>query len=161
MYGRIVCSDMATSETPDIRGVLRAELIRDLALGELTHDQLAEKYDRVTQAISNFASRNKDEIRRAKQAQSDEYQSLGFAEKGERIALRERLIAEIVERLESGELSDSQWKGYGNLVDKLARSIAEERGELYQKSQVEVSGNPFAGFDEIDIGDDGKLRGVK
>jgi hypothetical protein len=87
MYGRIVCSDMATSETPDIRGVLRAELIRDLALGELTHDQLAEKYDRVTQAISNFASRNKDEIRRAKQAQSDEYQSLGYAEKGERIAL--------------------------------------------------------------------------
>jgi DNA polymerase-1 len=57
--------------------------------------------------------------------------------------------------------TDSQWKGYGNLVDKLARSIAEERGELYQKSQVEVSGNPFAGFDEIDIGDDGKLRGVK
>jgi hypothetical protein len=146
---------------PPIRGALRAELIRDRALGQLTIEQCAEKYGRSVDAIKQFSSYNKDEIRRAKQAQSDEYQSLGFAEKSERIALRERLIAEIVERLESGELSDSQWKGYGNLVDKLARSIAEERGELYQKSQVEVSGNPFAGFDEIDIGDDGKLRGVK
>ena len=35
---------MATADTPDIRGSLRAELIRDLALGELTHEQLAEKY---------------------------------------------------------------------------------------------------------------------
>jgi hypothetical protein len=131
MYGRIVCSDMATSETPDIRGVLRAELIRDLALGELTHDQLAEKYDRVTQAISNFASRNKDEIRRAKQAQSDEYQSLGYAEKGERIALRERLIADLVERLESPDLSDVQRNRFSHTVDKVLRSIAEERGELY------------------------------
>lgn len=94
---------MATSETPDIRGVLRAELIRDLALGAETHEQLAEKYGRVTQAISNFSARNKDEIRRAKQAQSDEYQSLGYAEKNERIALRERLIADLVERLESPE----------------------------------------------------------
>ena len=50
---------------------------------------------------------------------------------------------------------------FSHTVDKILRSVAEERGELYQKSQVEVTGNPFAGFDEIDIGDDGKLRGVK
>jgi hypothetical protein len=40
---------MATADTPDIRGSLRAELVRDLALGELTHLQLAEKYGRALQ----------------------------------------------------------------------------------------------------------------
>ena len=48
---------MATSETADIRGALRAELVRDLALGELSHEQLGEKYDRATQAITNFSLR--------------------------------------------------------------------------------------------------------
>lgn len=89
---------MATSEVPDIRGALRAELVRDLALGELTHEQLGEKYDRTTQAIHEFSSRNKAEIRRAKQVQSDEYQGLGYAEKWERLAVREQLVRDIEER---------------------------------------------------------------
>jgi hypothetical protein len=41
---------------PPIRGVLRAELIRDRALGELTMEQLAEKYGRSVDAIKQFSS---------------------------------------------------------------------------------------------------------
>ena len=96
---------MATAETPDIRGAVRAELVRDLALGELSHNRLAEKYDRVPQAIQNFTSRNKDEIRRAREAQSDEYQGLGYAAKWDRIAFREQLLRDIEERLKDPELS--------------------------------------------------------
>ena len=36
---------------PPIRGALRSELIRDKALGQLTHEQLAEKYGRSVRAI--------------------------------------------------------------------------------------------------------------
>jgi hypothetical protein len=76
-----------------------------LALGKLAHEQLAEKYDRVAQAITNFSSRNKDEIRRARQVQSDEYQGLGYAEKWERLAFREQLLLDIEERLKDPDLS--------------------------------------------------------
>ena len=53
---------------PPIGGAIRTELIRDLALGELDHDQLAVKYERSPDAIHQFSSRSKDEIRRAEQA---------------------------------------------------------------------------------------------
>jgi hypothetical protein len=75
---------------PPIRGALRAELVRELALGELTHDQLAEKYERSPDAIKQFASRNKDEVRRTKQAliadASDEWVGVAIARKMDRIA---------------------------------------------------------------------------
>ena len=154
---------MATADTPDIRGSLRAELIRDLALGELTHEQLAETYDRHPQAITNFASRNKDEIRRAKQVQSDEYQGLGYAEKWERLAFREQLLLDINERLQDPDLSHTQRNRYSVTADKLLHSIAEERGQLYARSSLEVSmtGNPFANVDALAIGDDGSLHTVR
>ena len=79
---------MAEDRADNIRGSLRAELIRDLALGDLTHEQLGERYGRAPQSIANFSSRNADEVRRARQVQSDEYQGLGYAEKWERLALR-------------------------------------------------------------------------
>src|SRR5512133_813462 len=84
---------------PPIRGALRAELIRDRALGELTIEQCAEKFDRSVDAIKQFSSRNAAEIRRAKQVQSDEYQGLGYAEKWERLAFREQLLLDIEGRL--------------------------------------------------------------
>jgi hypothetical protein len=128
----------------------------------LTHEQLAEKYDRQLQSIHNFASRNKDEIRRAKQVQSDEYQCLGFAEKWERLAFREQLLLDINERLADPDLSHTQRNRYSVTADKLLHSIAEERGELPTRSQVEldVKGNPFAGFDAVAIDDDGNLHAV-
>jgi hypothetical protein len=45
---------------------------------------------------------------------------------------------------------------------KLRHEIAEERGQLPTRSQVEldVKGNPFAGFDAVAIDDDGNLHPV-
>jgi lysozyme family protein len=48
----------------------------DLALHELTHQQLAEKYGRGLQANNQFSSRNKEEIARAKQDMSAEFMEL-------------------------------------------------------------------------------------
>ena len=53
---------MAAIGTPDISGEQRAELINDLARGELTHTQLAEKNQRHVQTIAQFSVRNRAEI---------------------------------------------------------------------------------------------------
>jgi hypothetical protein len=111
-------------------GSLRAELVRDLALGELTHEQLAEKYGPAQQSITNFSHRNADAIRRAKQVQSDEYQGLGYAEKWERLAFREQLPLDINERLADPDLSHTQRNRYSVTADKILPSIAEERGSF-------------------------------
>jgi hypothetical protein len=124
---------------------------------------VAEKYDRAQQTIANFATRNKAEIRRARQVQSDEYQGLGYAEKWERLAFREQLLRDIEERLKDPDLSHTQRNRYSATADKLLHSIAEERGQLYVRSQLEVDvkGNPFAGIDAVAIDDDGNLHPVR
>jgi hypothetical protein len=148
---------------PPIRGPLRAELIRDRAIGELTIEGCAEKYGRTVDAIKQFCSRNSEEIRRAKQVQSDEYQGLGYAEKWQRLAFREQLLLDINERLADPDLSHTQRNRYSVTADKLLHSIAEERGQLYVRSQLEVAmtGNPFAGIDEVAIDDNGDLHPVR
>jgi hypothetical protein len=59
---------MSGDKPQPIRAALRTELVCDLALGELTHKQLGEKYGRYTQAIHQFSACHKDEILRAKQS---------------------------------------------------------------------------------------------
>jgi hypothetical protein len=66
-----------------------------------------QKFGRAPQSITNFSSRNADEIRRARQVQSDEYQGLSYAEKWERLAFREQLLLDIEERLKDPGLSDA------------------------------------------------------
>jgi hypothetical protein len=127
--------------TPPIRGVLRTELVRDLALGAETHAQLAEKYGRSTQAVHQFAQRNRDEIRRAKQAlvadPKDEYAGVAIAKKWYRVADADQDLAHIEERLQDPNLTDTQRKGYLNLKSKLRREVAEERGELPSRIAIE------------------------
>jgi hypothetical protein len=51
----------------------------------------------------------------------------------------------------------------GSPRPKLLHSIAEERGQLYARSSLEVSmtGNPFEGIDEVVIDDEGNLHPVR
>lgn len=158
---------MATAETPDIRGTSRTELIRRLAVGDETHEQLGVAFDRSAQTISNFASRNKDEIRLARQAlvadPNDEYAGVAIAKKLNRIADADQDLQYVIELLESGDLSPTQRKGYLNLKSKLRREVAEERGELPVRGALElnVRGNPFANIDAVEIDDDGNLHPVR
>jgi hypothetical protein len=154
---------MSEERADNIRGSLRAELIRRLAIGDETFDQIAEEFGRAPQTIANFSSRNRDEIRRARQVQSDEYQGLGFAEKWERLAFREQLLLDINERLQDPDLSDTQRNRYSNTAEKLLLGIATERGQLPVRGSLElnVTGNPFANVDEVVIDDNGKLHPVR
>jgi hypothetical protein len=53
---------------PPVRGVARTERIRKIAVGDLTYQQIADEEEVGLDAITQFASRNKEEIRLAKQA---------------------------------------------------------------------------------------------
>jgi hypothetical protein len=118
-------------------------------------------------AIYQFASRNKDEIRLAKQAlvadPNDEYAGVAIAKKLNRIADADQDLADVIELLSDPNLTPTQRKGYLNLKSKLRREVAEERGELPVRSHLElnVKGNPFANIDEVVIDDDGQIRPVK
>jgi hypothetical protein len=139
---------------PRIQGVLRTELVRDLALGAETHDQLAEKYGRSLDAIRHFSSRNKDEIRRAKQAlvadPNDEYAGVAIAYKWDRIADADRDLADVNELLADPNLTVTARKGLWNLKIKLRHSVAEERGEL--RTQIDVSGPPGGWSAAVGVG---------
>jgi hypothetical protein len=157
---------MATSETPDIRGALRAELIRRLALGDETHEELGVEFERSTQAITNFSSRNKDEIRRTKQALianvSDEWVAVAIARKMDRIADADQDWEDLKELLQDEGLTPSQRRHYLALKDKLRHSVAEELGQLPTRSTVEleVRQNPLEGIDRIVVDEDGGWHAV-
>jgi hypothetical protein len=139
---------------PPTRGVLRVELVRDLALGAETHDQLAEKYGRSVDAIHQFSSYNRDEIRRAKQAlvadPGDEYAGVAIAKKWYRVADADQDLAHIEDRLADPLLTDTQRKGYLNLKSKLRREVAEERGELPSRIAIE-SNSPLMTYEIVGV----------
>jgi hypothetical protein len=150
---------------PRIKGRVRADLIRDRALG-LTLDELAEKYERSFDAVQKLLARARDEVRLAKQAlvanAGDEYAGNAMARKQDRLADAYQDLADVNELLENADLTPTQRKGYLNLKSKLRHEIAEERGELPVRSHLElnVQGNPFAGILEADVDENGKITPV-
>ena len=72
-------------------------LIQDLAVGDMSHADLAEKYEVATQTITNFASRKKHRIAEVAQNQVDELVGLWVARKELRVATYQ---AEIERNLE-------------------------------------------------------------
>jgi len=130
---------------PPIRGAQRTALVRDLALGEHTYEQLAERYGRSHQAVKQFAARNVDEINEAKQEMSREDIEPWGTQKRDRLAVYSQQLVEVDDRLQSGELTPGQEVRFRSLLIKTLHQIAEERGELPTRSHLEldVKGNPF------------------
>jgi hypothetical protein len=133
---------------PPIRGALRSELIRELAVGDQTHEALGIAFGRSTQAIHQFSARNAEEIRLAKQAL---------------VTNADQDLADVIELLENGDLTPTQRKGFLGLKSKLRREVAEEKGELPVRSHLELSmtSNPFANVDAVAIDDDGNLHPIR
>jgi hypothetical protein len=151
---------------PPVRGVARTERIRKIAVGELTYQQIADEEEVGLDAITQFASRNKEEIRLAKQAlvadPDDEYAGVAIAKKLNRIADANQDLADVIDLLGNGDLTPTQRKGFLGLKSKLRREVAEEKGELPVRGALElnVRGNPFANIDAVAIDDDGSLHRV-
>lgn len=115
------------------RGWVKHQLIRELAVGDKTSQELGEKYGVTDGAIRMFAQRHLPTIEQVRANLDDEFAGLWLAEKKNRIAEYEGDIGVINEALD-GQADEKL------LRTKLAvmRQSAEELGQLTQK--IETSG---------------------
>ena len=153
---------------PPIRGEERAGLVNDLALKELSHEQLAVKYERSLDAIRRFSCRNSAEIagRRAvlDGTANGEATHLWTADKNR---VRERL-QDVADgqwaRLEDPELDDRLRIRLEREHRATLHELNEMGGFLTQRSQVEVSGagglEALLSSDVIAVDSDGKWHAV-
>lgn len=116
-----------------LRGWVRLQLIRELALGEKTSLELGEKYGMTAGSIRGFATRNKAEIEHVKANIDDEYAGLWIADKRNRIAEYEADVGQINTEL-AKETDDRLIRTKAAVL----RQAAEELGQLTQK--VETTG---------------------
>lgn len=70
------------------------KLIRELALGEQSQSQLADKYDVSPSAITQFKKRNFDAIEAIRKDANDEFAGILIVQKAHRLGLLEQLIRE-------------------------------------------------------------------
>jgi transcriptional regulator with XRE-family HTH domain len=67
-------------------GLVKRQVIRDIALGTMSQSQLGEKYGVSQPAISQFAKRNAEEIEAVRAKADDEFAGLLIAQKQNRLA---------------------------------------------------------------------------
>lgn len=147
-------------------GLKRAQIIRELALGDMSQSQMAEKYEVTQQSISEFKQRNAEAIAAVRANAEDEFAGLLIAKKLNRVAAYEDLLAEAlrpVPKLDNkGHQVLDPVSGQPVLeVDTRAaammlKSVAEEMGQL--ASRVQLSGDmtttttyKIAGVDPEDL----------
>jgi hypothetical protein len=153
---------MAGPDTPDIRGERRAELVDDLAKGELTHTQLAEKYGRHVQTIAQFSVRNRAEIQVARaghnKAWHERLHDIPIADKAHRIAVNQRMRDDLLAQLDDPGLSLADRNRLTKTAMALHRHVAEEMGDLRSQVEVAVSKNVLNDFNEFVIDEDGTFH---
>lgn len=121
-----------------LRGWRKRQLIRDLALGNLTFEELAAKYDHAEVSIRTFARKNKEFIDEVKAAHENEYAGLWIVSKSARIAEYQQDVEEINEVL--ARLLDTEQDLNSNLIrmkHNALRSVADELGELPTRVQLQ------------------------
>jgi hypothetical protein len=111
-----------------IRGWRLDSLLRDLALRELTQEQLADKYQVTPATIANYAKRYAMEIQEITDSMEDELSGLWIAKKRNRVAEYQRKYEDL------DELVDDEGIGAIALQTRILRWVAEELGHLNPKS---------------------------
>ena len=131
-------------------------------MGTETHERLAERYGRSLQAVRQFSARNADEINAAKQEMSREDIEPWGCVKRDRLAVYSQQLVEVDERLQSGDLTPGQEVRFRALLLKALHQLAEEKGELPSRQQLEidVKSNPFQFSDTLVQDADGNFYPV-
>jgi hypothetical protein len=150
---------------PHIRGQERADLVDDLARGDLPHEQLATKYGRTLQTIREFSARNSAEIQGRRQvlqgALAEETKHLWVADKVK--------VAERYQDTIDDLYADFQDTEDLRLKSRLARDLAplmHAAADLYglfpMRSKVDLDvKSPFRLGDVLAFGQDGQLHEVR
>lgn len=152
----------APPQSPHIRGEQREALLNDLARADLTHHQLAEKYGKHVQTIAQFAVRNKAEwmvIRSDRnRALHERLADIGIADQGRRVAVNGLLRDDLLDQLESDDLSIADRVRMTKAAMALNRAVAEELGDLKSRLDVSVSKTVLDDYREFVIGPDGTFH---
>lgn len=107
---------------------VRYKLLRDIAYGDKSQSQLAEKYGVVQSAISTFGKRHRAEIEELREHAADRYAGIAIADKQFRIGLYNDLIKRMTE-------AGVDEKAIAVAV-RAMRNVAEEMGELPTRVQL-------------------------
>jgi hypothetical protein len=117
-----------------LRGQDRIDLLNDLALGELSHQRIADKYGRVLQTIREWSARNHAEIAGRRREMNGELASdlvhVRTASKARCVEIRDKVIAETEAELENPKLTQGMLVRLTRTLDMLLLHQAEELGQL-------------------------------
>lgn len=131
-------------------GLRRNQVIRELALGEMTQRQLAEKYECSEPAITLFKRRHAEAIAAVKADAANEFAGILIAQKAARLAAYEELAeiamvpvprvtpaGKVVQRVnpDTGMLEEVM-EVDGRLAAQVMKQAAEEMGQLPTRLQV-------------------------
>jgi uncharacterized protein YjcR len=127
-------------------GLRHRQVVRDLALGNFSQDELAEKYGVSQSAISQFKSRHAVEIAAVAADADDAYAGILIADKQARIAAYQEIHDKAMEPTpkvdnKGGQVIDpvtgaAVYEFDGRAAMQALKSVAEEMGQLPTRLQV-------------------------
>lgn len=106
------------------RPAVRLALIRDLAQGDLTQDQLAAKYSVNRYTITSFKKRHLQEIEDCIAKVDSEFRGIMIADKANRLSAYEKML---MDAMDAGNRRDAI---------RILRNVAEEMGHLPSRMQI-------------------------
>jgi hypothetical protein len=133
--------DETRTEPPvkPLRGQDKRDLITDIANGDATYGELADRWGISLQGVKEFAKRNKLPIIKAKQNMASDFAGIPSTDKRERVTDADSDLDALNELLRDPNLSHAERARYYQLKMKLRHSIADECGQLLTRTSVEVS----------------------
>jgi len=143
-----------------LAGLVHRKLVRELALGEESQTQLAEKYDVSQPAISAFAKRNAEEIAAVRANADDEFAGLLIVQKAYRLGTLEQLLREAMKP--TTKVAPSGRVAYdedGNAIkemnldaaSKLLKQAAEEVGQLPNRITLDGRVNVHTSYTVVGV----------
>lgn len=135
-----------------LRGHIALQLIRELAIGTLTQDELADKYEVTQPAISLFNKRNAEAIAQVKANLDDEFAGMWIAQKQNRVKVYQDDVERIAEQQETG-VPQPLLIGLLRLKQAALKSVAEELGQLPGRVHISVQGDAKYSVEGVDVKD--------
>jgi hypothetical protein len=172
-----------TGLSPNIRAWRIEQLINDMAEGGKSDEELAAEYDVENQSIRVFRLRHKADIQAKKVDLSSRFSHIWSTKVWNRLRLLTLRLEEIEHQIEllhdhaeretemirnvdpeacQVPVNGSELRAYEKEQRALTREIADQTGQLPQRSSVEVNltKNPITNFDTIAVDESGNWHAV-
>jgi len=120
---------------------------------ELNQNQLAAKYGCTQSSISEFITRHADEVASKKQALSDELHGLWVADRSARMAEYQQTLDDLEGFVSNSSMSDKEAREAVALKLRTLRQVADELGQVPQRSPGTTGGTVTISIDGVELGD--------